>query len=453
MKNVWPSAANLESTLWDAVRDLQAVIRLESVNPPGNEIGVARYLHDVLLRNGVESQLFEPTAARGAVIARVKGSGRARPLLLMAHMDVVGVEKEKWRNQPFGGEIVDGFIYGRGAIDDKGMLITNLHTTLQLQAAVDAGATPDRDLIFLATSDEEAGGDWGIDWVMANHRELIDAELALNEGGRVRVIDGRPVYAAVQCAEKVPHNVIMTARGSGGHAAVPHDGNAITRLSRALARIVDHREALHLFDVNRGFFGQLSAVWPEEGLRTAMADVASGDAQREVRGAEVLGRIPSFDAVLRNGISPTLISGGIRSNVIPTEAEATLNIRTMPGESIDALLDRLRELVGDNAVEFRVRSGGVDAPESTPDAPMFAAIRDAVFAEDSSVITVPYLSTGATDSATLRAAGIACYGLLPFPLTQEDEDRMHGHDERLSVESLGFGLRLTRGIVERVAFS
>ncbi len=444
------SDSDRESVLWDAVQDLQALIRLESVNPPGNELGVARYLHDKLLRHRVESQLFEPAPGRGAVVARVRGRGTKRPLLLMAHMDVVGVEKDKWRYQPFGGEIVDGFIYGRGSIDDKGMLVTNLHATLQMQALTEAGVLPERDLIFLATSDEEAGGDWGIDWVMANHGELIDAELALNEGGRVRVIDGRTVYAAVQCAEKVPHNVVVTARGPGGHAAVPHDGNAVTRLVRALVRIADHREALALFDVTRGFFGQLSAVWPDASLREAMADVASGDPAREARGASQLEMVPSFGAVLRNGISPTLISGGIRSNVIPTEAAATLNIRLMPGEPVEGILGRLRAVVDDENVEFRVKSSGLDAPASSPSAPMFQSIREAVTALAPDAITVPYLSTGATDSATLRAAGIACYGVLPFPLTQDDEDRMHGHDERLSVDALGFGLWLTMGIVQRV---
>lgn len=444
------SLTDREAALSAAVQDLQAVIRLESVNPPGNELAVARYIHDAFVRRGIDSRLFEPAPGRGCVVARVGGTGARRPLLLMAHMDVVGVEASKWRMPPFGGEIADGCVYGRGAIDDKGMLITNMHAMFRVHAAVAAGVSLQRDVIFLATSDEEAGGDWGIEWVMANHPELVDAEVALNEGGRVRVIDGRPVYAAVQCAEKVPHNVTVVARGPGGHAAIPHDGNALTRLARALARIVDHREPLALFDVTRGFFGQLAAVWPDASLREAMADVASGDPSREARGAARLGEVPSFDAVLRTGISPTIASGGSRANVIPTEAEANLNIRTMPGVAIADVVETLRHVVNDEHVEIRVRNSGAEAPASSPAGEMFAAIRDAVTALDPSIITVPYLSTGATDSATLRAAGIECYGLLPFPLTQDEEDRMHGHDERVPIASLGFGLWLTCGIVERM---
>ncbi len=439
-----------EGLLWAVVRDLQAVIHLESVNPPGNEMQVARFLHDALHRHGVESHLFEPAPGRGAVIARVRGTGAARPVLLMAHMDVVGVEREKWSTPPFGGEMLDGYVYGRGAIDDKGMLITNLHTVLWLQSQVAAGNRPSRDVIFLATSDEEAGGDYGIDWVMANHRDLIDAEYALNEGGRVRIVDGRPIYAAVQCAEKVPHNVIVTALGSGGHAAIPHEGNAITRLSRALARITDHREPLALFDITRGFFGRLATVWPQADLRAAMSDLASGNSTREAAGAQVLQAIPSFDAVLRTGISPTLISGGIRTNVIPTEAQATLNVRVMPGASLHELLERLRAVVDDPFIDFTVKSRGREAPASPAFGAMWDAIATTLHELAPSMAVAPYLSTSATDSAALREAGIPCYGLLPFPLTLEDEDRMHGHDERVSVESLAFGVALSCGIVGRL---
>lgn len=445
-----PSGAT-DPILDETIAHLQALIRLDTSNPPGNEIAVARYLDEVLRGAGVETWLDEPAEGRASLIARIKGDGSARPLLLMAHMDVVGVEAEKWSVPAFGGELRDGYVYGRGAIDDKGMLACNLMAMLLVRRAMAAsGAAPARDLVFLATSDEETGGTFGIDWVLANRRDLVDAEFALNEGGRVRVVDGRALYAAVQCAEKVPHNVVVTARGTGGHASIPHAGNAITRLATAVARISAHREPLALSDVTRTFFEQLSGVWPDATLRLAMADLASGDPARVASGARTLAGVPSMDAVLRNGISPTLIGGGTRSNVIPTEAQATLNIRTLPGEPIDALLDRLRALVGDPDVTLAVRASGDDAPQSPIGSPMFRAIADSVAQLDPRILTVPYLSTGATDSATLRKAGIACYGILPFPLTQDDEDRMHGHDERVPVDSLAFGVRLVHGVVERM---
>ncbi|MCC6930612.1 MAG: M20/M25/M40 family metallo-hydrolase [Gemmatimonadaceae bacterium] len=445
-----PSALS-DPILDETVSHLQALIRLDTSNPPGNEMAVARYLDQVLRAEGVETWLDEPAEGRAAFVARVRGDGSQRPLLLMAHMDVVGVEAAKWSVPPFGAEIRDGFLYGRGAIDDKGMLACNLMAMLlERRAIVETGTLPARDLVLLATSDEETGGAYGIDWVLEHRRELVEAEFALNEGGRVRVVDGRPLYAAVQCAEKVPHNVIVTARGPGGHAAIPHGGNAITRLAAALARISAHQEPLHLGPVTRRFFEELSHVWPDAPQRRAMGDVASDDTARAARGARTLSRVPSLNAILRNGISPTLISGGIRSNVIPTEAEATLNIRTLPGERIDDVIERLRELVGDPDVTFRVRASGDDAPSSPVDSPLFRAIAESVAALDGRLRTVPYLSTGATDSATLRKAGIPCYGILPFPLTQEDEDRMHGHDERVPVESLAFGVRLIHSIVNRM---
>lgn len=440
-----------DAILAETIAHLQALIRRDTSNPPGNEIAVARYLDDVLRGAGIDTWLDEPAEGRAALIARIKGDGSARPLLLMAHMDVVGVEAEKWSVPPFGGEIREGFLYGRGAIDDKGMLACNLMTMLLVRRAMTAtGTVPTRDIVFLATSDEETGGTFGIDWVLANRRDLVDAEFALNEGGRVRVLDGRVLYAAVQCAEKVPHNVIVTARGPGGHASVPHGGNAITRLTTAVARIAAHEEPLALSDVTRAFFAQLSSIWPDATLRLAMNDLASADPARVASGARTLSGAPSMNAVLRNGISPTLISGGTRANVIPTEAQATLNIRTLPGESIEAVLQRLRALVGDSDVSLAVKSSGDDAPQSPIDSPMFRAIADSVEALDQRILTVPYLSTGATDSATLRKAGIACYGILPFPLTQQDEDRMHGHDERVALDALAFGVRLVHGVVKRM---
>ena len=444
--------AERESVLWETIQHLQALIRIESVNPPGNEIGVARYLQDVLRGAGVESELLEPAPGRGAVVARVRGSGRARPLLLMAHMDVVGVEREKWRQHPFSAGIDDGYVYGRGAIDDKGMLATNLQATLLLQRAVaERGVVPDRDLIFLATPDEEAGGVVGIRWILEHHRDLIDAEFALNEGGRIRVFDGRPMLAAVQCTEKVAHNVVVTARGPGGHAAVPREGNAIVRLAAALGAIAAHREPFRLSPVTREYLAALATFWPDAQVRAAAADAASTDPAQAERGGELLRAEPLLDAVVRNTVSPTLVGGGTKSNVIPTEAEATLNIRLLPGEAIDDVIARLRGVVGDPAVEFRVKSSGVDAPGSPVDSAAFAAIRDAVARLDPAIATVPCLSTGATDAAALRATGIACYGLLPFPLTAADEARMHGHDERVKVEAVGFGLWLTCGIIEELS--
>lgn len=436
----------------DVVRHLQALIRIDSTNPPGNELGVARHLDEVFAAAGIEARVYQPAPGRGAVVARLRGNRSARPLLLLAHMDVVGVEAARWTQAPFGGTMAGGFIYGRGAIDDKGMLACNLVAMLLLKRHVlDAGRPLSRDVVFVATGDEETGGTYGIDWLAEHHRGVFDAEWALNEGGRVRIVNGRPLYAAVQCAEKVPHAVVVRAVGTSGHAAVPLPDNPIARLARAVAAIAAHREPLHLTDISRGFFGELAAAWPDAKEARAMADVASADPRRVARGEAVLSLVPGYDAVLRNGISPTMLSGGTRTNVIPGEATAILNVRTLPGESISALVGRLRALVTEPGVELAVRGSGSDAPPSPVHSEMFAAIRDALVAVEPGMSVVPYLSTGATDSAALRRLGIKAYGLLPFPLTQEDEGRMHGHDERVPVASLGFGLQVVYGTVARMA--
>jgi acetylornithine deacetylase/succinyl-diaminopimelate desuccinylase-like protein len=441
-------AARPQEPDWSAVREetvrhLRRLIQLNTVNPPGNEITVARYLDSTLRAAGIETHLFEPAAGRAAFVARLEGTGAKRPVLLMAHMDVVGVEPEQWTVDPFAGVEKDGYVYGRGAIDDKGMLAANLVTMLMLKRhVIDAGGSLERDVVLVANSDEEAGGDWGMGWLIANKPDLIRAEFALNEGGRTRVVNGRPLYVAVQNTEKVAHNVRVVVKGPGGHASVPLPGNAISRLARAMASIAAHEEPVRINPTTRVFFAELSTVWPNATEKRAMADVASRDERRVARGARVLSEIPIYNAVLRNGISATLIDGGIRTNVIPTEATANLNIRTLPGQSIDSVVARLRRAVGDKQVSFEIDRDTIDAPASSFRSPMFTAIADAVRTIDPRMKVVPYMSTGATDSARLRAWGVQTYGVLPFPLAQEDEERMHGNDERVPVESLLFGTKV-----------
>ena len=450
------SPGGAQSPDWDAtaretLAHLQRMIRINTVNPPGNELPVARYLDSTLKTAGIETHLFEPAAGRAAFVARLRGDGSRRPVIIMGHMDVVGVERSKWSVDPFAAEIKDGYLYGRGAIDDKGMLAANLQTMLLLKRHVlDTGGRLSRDVIFVANSDEEESGEFGMGWLVAHHRELIDAEFALNEGGRTRIVRGKPLYVAVQNTEKVPHIVTVTARGPGGHASVPLKGNAITRLGRALSAIGAHQEPTQVNATTRAFFGQLATVWPDAAERRAMADVASRDSSRVTRGARVLGATPVFDAVLRTGISATIVNGGIRSNVIPTEATARLNIRTLPGQSIDSVVARLQRAVNDSSVRLTITDRGEDAPPSDFTSPMFGAIAETVKELAPGMVTVPYLSTGATDSARLRQLGMQAFGVLPFPMNQDDEDRMHGNDERIPLAALDFGTRLVYGALYRV---
>ncbi len=388
---------------WDAVRDevvtqLQRLIRFKTVNPPGEELPLAAYLRNTLTDAGIDASLVESTVGRAAVVGTIRGTGALPPVLLVAHTDVVDVEADKWSVDPFAGEIRDGYVYGRGAIDDKGMLAANLVTMLLLKRELDrTGATLARDVTFLAPPDEETGGSWGMGWLATHRPDLLRAEYAINEGGRIRIAPNGSRTLLLQTAEKVSHLVTFTARGHAGHAGAPRADNAILRIGRALARISDYASD------------------------------------------------PS------HGVSPTVLNGGSRYNVIPGEASVHLNVRTKPGESIDAVVAHLIALIADPELVVEVVERGQDAPASPEGSELYSAIADSARALDPSIKVQPYLSNGVTDSARLRRLGVKAYGVLPFPMTAEDEGRMHGHDERVPIDSLVFGTRLIHDSVVRIA--
>jgi acetylornithine deacetylase/succinyl-diaminopimelate desuccinylase-like protein len=438
----------------ESVELLQRLIRFDTTNPPGNELPLARYLEERFKAAGIDTQLLIPAQNRAALIARIRGNGQGRPLLMLAHMDVVGVEAEQWSCDPFGAEIRDGYIYGRGAIDDKGMLAANVMTMLLLQREIDAGgATLARDVVCVITSDEEAGGADGIRWLVENHRDLLDAEFAINEGGRTRLIAGGKRYLAIQTAEKISHMVTLTARGPAGHAAIPLMGNAVFPLARALDRLSEYSEPATLTPTTLRFFQGIATVWSDERERSAMLELQSPDVDVQAGAVAILSEIPVFNAVIRNGISPTFLMSGVRGNVIPAEASAVLNVRTIPGNSIDDAVSRIEAVVNDERVEVAIAAEGPEAPVSDPSSAMFEALAASARELDPEIAVVPYLSTGGTDSAYLRRIGINCYGILPFPMAQEDEERMHGHDERIPVEALHFGTRFIYESIRRMAIS
>ena len=436
----------------ETVERLEAIIRFDTTNPPGNELPLAMYLENALKSEGIETTLLVPEKNRAQLIGRIRGTGSERAVIVLAHTDVVGVQRASWKHDPFGAEIEDGYLYGRGAIDDKGMLAANLMTMLLLKRQLAAdGRKLSRDVVFIATCDEESGGEMGMGWLVEKHPEVLAAEYAINEGGRARIIEGGRCYLAVQAAEKISHVVTVTAHGSAGHAAIPLADNAIARLGRAIAQLSSHVEPLTLTDITRQFFARLADIWPEQVERDAMLDLVAPSDIRSADGGRILSEIPVFNAVLRNGISPTVLEAGKQFNVIPDAASVVLNVRTLPGQSLDDVVDRLRRAITEEGVTVEVRQRGVEAPASDPNSPMFAAIAATARALDPKIAVVPYLSTGVTDSARLRRLGIQAYGVLPFPMPQSDEERMHGNDERIPLESLHFGVRLIHGAISRIA--
>jgi acetylornithine deacetylase/succinyl-diaminopimelate desuccinylase-like protein len=441
---------DLTSLSADAKIWLQDLVKINTTNPPGNEQATAKYVLSVLQKDGITGEELPLAPGRTAVVARLRSSAMADPsraLLLVAHMDVVGVERAKWTVDPFAATIKDGYLYGRGAIDDKAMLATNLATFIALKRA---NAHLNRDVIFLATNDEEGAGEASIKTLIAKYWDKFAAGFALNEGGNVVLKNGKVQYVAVQASEKVSLNVSVIARGTSGHASMPTKDNPVVHLSAAVAKIGAYVAPVHFTSIVRRYFEGLATLEDDEiakWMRSLDASDRGEHAQRVISDAN-----PQWNSMLRDTISPTILAAGVRPNVIPAEARATLNIRLLPGDTIDALIGELTKLVNDPLVRLEVQpDAGLAAPPSSLESDFYAAITKVAAQEFGGVPVLPYQSPWATDSAQLRLHNVQSYGLWPFPLTEEDLKRMHGDDERIPLESFAKGVDVEARIVAEFA--
>ncbi len=428
------SALAREATTW-----LSDLIKINTTNPPGNEEAAAKYIAGVLQKEGITAELLPMTPGRSALVARLKSSAFADPskaLLLVAHLDVVGVEREKWTVDPFGAVPKDGYIYGRGAVDDKGMLAANLASFIALKRA---NARLNRDVIFLATDSEEGGGDAGIRMLIAKYWDKIAAKYAINEGGNVYVKNGKPQYVAVQASEKVAVSVNVIAKGTAGHASIPLKDNPVTHLAAAVEKIGSYTAPAHLTTIVRRYFEGIAPLQDDEVGKWVRSLETSDRGEHAVR--VISDANPMWNAMMRDTISPTMLSAGVRANVIPSEARAVLNIRLLPGDTITALLTDLNKLVQDPQVKLEIQpDAGLAAPDSSLESEFYAAISKAAAEEFAGAPVLPYQSTWATDSAQLRLHNVQSYGLVPFPLTEEDIKRMHGDDERIPAAAFAKGV-------------
>jgi len=426
------------------------LIRINTTNPPGNEQLAAKYIAGVLEKEGISSELLELAPGRSALVARLQSSAVADPsraLLLVAHMDVVGVDKTKWTVDPFGGIVKDGYIWGRGAMDDKSMLAANLAAFIALKRS---GAHLNRDVIFLATADEEEGGDASIKILINKYWQKFAAGFALNEGGEVFMKNGKVQYVAVQASEKVAMNVAVIARGPSGHASRPTKENPVVHLAAAVEKIGNYSAPVHFTTIVRRYFEQLATLQDDE-IGKWMRSLDTADrgehAQRVISEAN-----PLWNSMLRDSIAPTMLSAGVRNNVIPGEARANLNIRLLPGNTIDVLVAELTKLVNDPQIRFEIQpDAGLAAPPSSLESDFYALICKLAAQEFGGVPVLPFQSTGATDSAQLRLRSVQSYGLEPFPMTDQDFSRMHGDDERLPVASFSKGVDFLAKIVAEFA--
>ncbi|MCC7185038.1 MAG: M20/M25/M40 family metallo-hydrolase [Acidobacteria bacterium] len=433
----------------ETLKHFQALLRFDTSDPPGREREAVDYLKQVLEAEGIPTQEFANEAHRPNLVARLKGTGARRPLLLMAHTDTVNVYPERWTFPPFSATIDNGYVYGRGTVDDKDNVATSLMIMLMLKRL---NVPLDRDVIFLAESGEEGATQVGIQFMADNHFASIDAEYCIAEGGRVTRTGGVARYAQVQTLEKRPFGIELVARGPAGHGSVPLESSAVTHLAQAVAAVTKWQPEIRLNETTSAFFKRLADISEPAAAERyrAVADPAKVAAADEYfRRFE-----PSMAAILRSTVSPNIVAGGNRINVIPSEAIATLDTRILPDEDINAFVEQVRKVVNDPAVEVRltkrnVRPGGVEA---RIDSDIFRAIETAVKAHYNAP-TLPSMSTGATDMAFLRAKGIQCYGIGPA-LDTEDGPKgfgAHSDQERILISELHRFMRMYWDVVVAVA--
>jgi acetylornithine deacetylase/succinyl-diaminopimelate desuccinylase-like protein len=423
---------------------LQAYLRIDTSNPPGREKLAADFFDAIFRAEGIESAVFDLGNGRANVLARLPGSGRKRPLILLNHLDVVPAEAGRWRVPPFSGEIRDGYVWGRGATDMKGTAISQLMTVLLLKRS---GAPLDRDVLFLGTADEEAGDQSGVRAMIASRRERLgDAEFVLTEGANIVLRAGRSESWNVDVTEKSALWLRLSASGRAGHASIPDSGGAVARLVRAANRILDFEPPVRLIPAVETYFKRLARTVPPP-LADALADPAAALANPEQ--SRLLLSDPFRNACLRSTISITGLSGSDKVNVIPGKATATLDCRLLPGDDPARFRSRLAEVVDDPSISFEVLEETV-ATASPIDTELFRAIERARdrFDPGVPVLTPPLTST--TDATYLREIGMVVYGFEPFRLSSED-DRSHGDDERLSLPNIRFGLEVLYAVVRAVA--
>jgi acetylornithine deacetylase/succinyl-diaminopimelate desuccinylase-like protein len=443
-------SADLSRIQGEAIIWLQDLIRINTTNPPGNEIVAAKYIADILKREGIPSEIFESTPGRGFLVARLSATAvpdPSRALLLLGHLDVVGVDKSKWSVDPFAAVMKDGYLYGRGSIDDKGMTVANLAVLVALKRS---SAHLNRDVILLAEGDEEAGGEFGMKFAVEKHWDKIAAGFALNEGGHTVLKDGKVQYVGVQATEKVAVNVDVIATGTSGHASIPRKDNPVAHLAVAIGKIGTYEAPVQFNSVTRGYFEGIAPLEDDETGKWLQALESPDRADHAARW--VSNTNPIWNAMLRDTATPTMLQAGIRQNVVPSEARGVLNIRLLPGNQLDPLIGKLKQLVNDPQIRFETQpNGGEAAPSSSLETDLYATIKTVSAQEFAGAPVVPYMSTGATDSARLRMRNVQAYGLDPFPLTEDDLMRMHADDERIPIDSFRKGIQFYFAVVSAFA--
>jgi len=429
----------------EAVERLQQYFRIDTSNPPGNEKRAADWFCELLTREHIECRVIEYAPGRANAIARLKGDGSKRPIVLLNHTDVVQAEAKQWSVPPFSGEVRDGVLYGRGAQDMKSEGMLQLMVMLALAREKVPLA---RDVIFLAVADEEVDST-GSKWMLAEGKNLIeDAEFLINEGGENLLERGEVPFWSVSVGEKIPFWLRLVAHGKAGHGSVPMHDAATHRLARALARVVDYETPLTILPiVQRILCDEAKVRAPREQAHFCHLEASVRDPAFRKR---ITGN-PIWNTLVRNTISLTVMQGGPQTNVIPAEAIAHLDVRLLPGEDPQKFLAEIRRVIGDDQIEVQVLSPA-RVPNSSPaSGELWQAFEAAAKKYYPKTLVTPRLSSGYTESQMYRTLGIASYGFCPFVSTEAESRTPHGNDERIILDEYKQGLRILWDVVTRVA--
>ena len=436
----WPAATA------EALVHFKALLRIDTTNPPGNERAAADYLARVLDEEGIPYRIVESEPTRASLVARLTGSGKKPPLLLNAHLDVVPVERDRWTHDPFGAEEHDGCIWGRGAVDMKNMAAMSLMTLVLLKRT---GVALDRDVIFAAVADEEAGSRLGAQFLVEQHPDLVRAEYVLNEIGAYTFYVGDAVFYPIQVAEKGICWFELTAEGTAGHGSMPRPDNAVVRLGRAIEALGTVRLPFHDVPVVESFLRGLVEKAPAFARRAVplLARPAFARAFLNLVRRRDPEQAIALEALLRNTASPTVVRGGQKVNVIPSSATVLVDGRMLPGQTVNDFLAEVQRVVGSD-LKVRILEQHEGQVFRT-DTPLYEAIGQAIGKHHPGAVAVPIMIPGFTDAAAYARLGATCYGFAPvkMPRGLSYTSLYHGHDERIPIDGFAWGLRVLVDLV------
>jgi acetylornithine deacetylase/succinyl-diaminopimelate desuccinylase-like protein len=430
----------------ETVRVMQEYLRINTTNPPGNELATAKWLQAFLAKEGIEAEILDTAElghGRANLYARLKGSGRKKAIALVHHMDVVPADSSRWREPPFSGALLDGDVWGRGALDMKGEGVIHLMTLVALKRAK---IPLDRDLVFIANADEESDG-WGARIFTERHRDKIaDVEFLVTEGEGTKVEGGKVKWFAVGVAEKRPYWMTLTVRGIASHGSIPTAANPVPKVAEAVVRVSEWETPVRLIPAVDKFFKAQATL--RTGEERAWLENAE-EALATPRGRAWLLSDPYRNAILRNTVVPTVLKGSDKTNIIPGSASADLDIRLLPDQDTAEFHRALDRVIGDTSVHSVVFPGVTPNYSADINTDFVRAVERVVARMLPGVPVATPLATGATDRPTYAQLGIQAYGLEPFLVDERDElAEVHGDNERLSVVTIEFALRLMVGIVE-----